>query len=83
MSTHFIRPVSLGKHLGDCLVAVFLLSLISFSALAQSDLIDAAKSQDWNSVRALLNMLPTGMMSNLYSSYLKQKPIRILVMTMV
>jgi hypothetical protein len=36
-------------------MAVFLLSLISFSALAQSDLIDAAKSQDWDSVRSLLN----------------------------
>jgi ankyrin repeat protein len=55
MSTDFIRPDRLGKHLGDCLTAVFLLSIISFSALAQTDLIEAAKSQDWDSVRSLLN----------------------------
>ena len=57
MSLVFIRPGSLGKRLAGTLGVVLLLSMVSLTTFADTDLrlLDAAKGQDWNEVHSLLN----------------------------
>ncbi len=56
MSSDVIKSGSLGKPAVTWLTALFLLAIVSLSAVAESDLrlLEAAKTQDWASVRSLL-----------------------------
>ena len=57
MRTDFIKPGSLCVRAAGRLTTIFLLSIVSLSVFAQTDLrlLEVAKSQDWDAVQSLLN----------------------------